>query len=166
VIIAALSMTMSGMGLTHSDIGGYTTFAKNVPELIWTKRTKELFMRWAEQAVFTPVMRTHEGNWPDENWQFDSDEETLLHFAMMSNIHAKLKPYIKSLVENCCKDYEPIIMPLNLIYKMDNIVDNIEECKYEYLFGKDLLVAPVLEPNTEEWEVVLPPDAWIHMWER
>ncbi|NLH38360.1 MAG: alpha-glucosidase [Thermotogaceae bacterium] len=164
VIVAALSMTMSGMGLTHSDIGGYTTFAKNVPELIWTKRTKELFMRWAEQAAFTPIMRTHEGNWPDENWQFDSDEETLLHFAMMSNIHAKLKPYIKSLVESYCKNYEPIIMPLNLIYKMDNIVDNIEECKYEYLFGKDLLVAPVLEPNTEEWEVVLPPDAWIHMW--
>jgi len=164
VIVAALSMTMSGIGLTHSDIGGYTTFAKNVPELIWTKRTKELFMRWAEQAAFTPVMRTHEGNWPDENWQFDSDEETLLHFAKMSVVHAKLKPYIKSLVENYCNKFEPIIMPLNLIYSMESIVDNIEECKYEYLFGRDLLVAPVLEPNTEEWEVILPPDIWVHMW--
>jgi len=72
VIPAALSLGMTGCGLHHSDIGGYTT-------LFEMKRTKELFMRWAEMAAFTPVMRTHEGNRPEDNWQFDSDDETLEH---------------------------------------------------------------------------------------
>lgn len=63
-IIAALSLSMSGMGLSHSDIGGYTT----IPQLNIT-RSKELLLRWAEYAAFTPVMRTHEGNVPEANHQ-------------------------------------------------------------------------------------------------
>lgn len=160
VIVAAQSMSMSGLSLTHSDIGGYTTLAKNVPEIVWTKRTKELFMRWAEQAVFTPVMRTHEGNWPDENWQFDSDEETLLHFAKMSKVHSILKPYIKTLVEEYVSNYKPIFMPLKMLYP----IENSEKYKYKYLFGEDMLIAPVIEPNATEWEVHLPPDNWVHLW--
>jgi len=160
VIVAALSMTMSGIGLTHSDIGGYTTLAKNVPDIVITKRTKELFMRWAEQAAFTPVMRTHEGNWPDENWQFDSDDETLLHFARVSRVHASMKEYIKNLVERYAFEGKPIIMPLNLKYK----VDNTEELKYQYLFGEDLLVAPVIESGQNVKKVYLPEDEWIHLW--
>lgn len=160
VIVAAQSMSMSGLSLTHSDIGGYTTLAKNVPEIVWTKRTKELFMRWAEQATFTPVMRTHEGNWPDENWQFDSDEETLLHFARMSKVHSILKPYIKTLVEEYVSNYKPIFMPLKMLYP----IENSEKYKYEYLFGEDMLIAPVIEPNATEWEVHLPPDNWVHLW--
>ncbi|MGB9795086.1 alpha-glucosidase [Fervidobacterium gondwanense] len=160
VIVAALSMTMSGIGLTHSDIGGYTTLAKNVPDIVVTKRTKELFMRWVEQATFTPVMRTHEGNWPDENWQFDSDEETLLHFAKMSRIHALLKPYIKNLVGRYSTTGNPIIMPLNLKYK----VEDTEGMKYEYLFGEDLLVAPVIESGQSAKKVFLPDDEWVHLW--
>lgn len=160
VIVAAQSMSMSGLSLTHSDIGGYTTLAKNVPEIVWTKRTKELFMRWAEQATFTPVMRTHEGNWPDENWQFDSDEETLLHFAKMSKVHSTLKPYIKTLVEEYVSNYKPIFMPLKMLYP----IEHSEKYKYEYLFGEDMLIAPVIEPNATEWEVHLPPDNWVHLW--
>ncbi|MGC8821181.1 MAG: alpha-glucosidase [Fervidobacterium sp.] len=160
VIIAAQSMSLSGVSLTHSDIGGYTTLAKNVPEIVWTKRTKELFMRWAEQAAFTVVMRTHEGNWPDENWQFDSDEETLSHFARMSKIHANLKPYIKHLVTEYVTDGKPIYLPLILKYE----IDDAEKYKYEYLFGEDLLIAPVIEPNRANWEVFLPDDDWIGLW--
>ena len=55
VIPAALSLGMSGHGLHHSDIGGYTT-------LYGMRRSKDLFMRWAELAAFTSMMRSHEGN--------------------------------------------------------------------------------------------------------
>ena len=55
-IIAATSMGMSGTGLTHFDIGGYTTFGT-----LGLRRSSELLLRSAEMAVFTPVMRTHEG---------------------------------------------------------------------------------------------------------
>jgi len=40
-------------------------------------RTKELFLRWAEMAMFTPFMRTHEGNRPDTNFQYYDDEDTM-----------------------------------------------------------------------------------------
>lgn len=56
-IIAATSMGLSGTGLTHFDIGGYTTFGS-----LGLRRTAELLLRSAEMAVFTPVMRTHEGS--------------------------------------------------------------------------------------------------------
>ena len=63
-ITAALSLAVSGMGLSHSDIGGYTgSAAFNVT------RSKELLLRWAEYAAFTPLMRTHEGNQPAANHQ-------------------------------------------------------------------------------------------------
>ena len=54
-IVSALSLATSGMGLTHSDIGGYTGEPR-----IGLVRTKELFLRWAEYSTFTPLMRTHE----------------------------------------------------------------------------------------------------------
>ncbi|CAG0920727.1 unnamed protein product [Notodromas monacha] len=54
VITAALSGAVSGLTRTHSDIGGYTSF------FIALQRDTELLMRWAEHAVFSPVMRTHE----------------------------------------------------------------------------------------------------------
>ena len=63
---AALSLGLSGCGLTHFDIGGYTTQIRERvvgPVFINTTmvRSEELFFRGAEHAVFTPMMRTHEG---------------------------------------------------------------------------------------------------------
>ncbi len=63
-IVAALSLACVGMGVSHSDVGGYT----GLPDL-GIVRSKELLLRWAEYAAFTPVMRTHEGNYPVENHQ-------------------------------------------------------------------------------------------------
>ena len=57
-LTAALSMGISGVALTHFDIGGFTTFASYTPPLV---RTEQLLLRSAEMAVFTPVFRTHEG---------------------------------------------------------------------------------------------------------
>lgn len=50
------------MGVSHSDVGGYLSMFVMV-------RTEELLLRWAEMNVFTPVLRTHEGNQPGRNWQ-------------------------------------------------------------------------------------------------
>ena len=87
IIPSSINMGMCGIGYYHFDIGCYTTYGEY-------KRTKELFMRSAEIATFTMLMRTHEGNRPDVNWQFDSDEETLNHLAKMVNIHLDLTPYL------------------------------------------------------------------------
>ena len=66
-IPAALSLGMSGYGLSHFDIGGFTTLVREIATQEVTMglkltRSEELFFRGAEMAVFTPVMRSHEGN--------------------------------------------------------------------------------------------------------
>ena len=152
VLTSALSLAMSGMGLHHSDIGGYTT-------LYGMKRSKELLCRWAEQAAFTPLMRTHEGNRPKDNWQFDGDDETIALFARMVSIHVRLKPYLQSCVEENALEGKPVIRPIFLHYAEDPFFS----CKDEYLLGRDLLVAPILEEGATNRKVVLPSDDWIHL---
>ncbi len=154
VVPAALSLAMSGHGLHHSDIGGYTT-------LFDMKRSKELLLRWCDFNAFTPMMRTHEGNRPGDNWQFDSDAETIAHFARMTTVFTTLKPYIKNAVAQNAKTGLPVMRPLFLHYEDDARAYSL---KYQYLFGRDLLVAPVYEEGRDDWTLYLPQDAWINLW--
>ena len=154
VMTAALSLGMSGLGLHHSDIGGYTT-------LFDMKRTKELFMRWAEMGAFAPLMRTHEGNRPDDNWQFDSDDETLMHFARMSRVYAGLAPYIKTAVKENAERGIPVMRPLFLHYEEDSRCNIIQ---YQFLLGRDMLIAPVYEEGKRSHKLYLPEDNWVHLW--
>lgn len=150
VVNAFLSSSISGIGFSHCDIGGYTS-------LFNVKRTPELFMRWVELAAFTPVMRTHETNRPDKNIQFDSNEEILKHLSRMVNIHSKLKEYIKYFIKEYLKTGLPVIRPVFLEYKDFYVYD-------EYLLGRDLLIAPVIKKGKTSRKVKLPKDEWIHLW--
>lgn len=152
VLTSALSLAMSGMGLHHSDIGGYTT-------LYGMKRSKELLIRWAEQTAFTPLMRTHEGNRPGDNWQFDHDEETIEAIKVMTNVHVSLKPYLVDLVAENANSGTPVMRPLFLHY------DELQfySMKDQYLLGPDMLVAPILEEGASKRDVVLPEGEWIHL---
>ncbi len=154
VIPAALSLAVCGCGLHHSDIGGYTT-------LFGMKRTKELHQRWAELAAFTPMMRGHEGNRPADNWQFDSDDETLDHLARMGRVHLALKPYLKAAVAENARSGVPVQRPLFLHYEGEDPSWTLQD---EYLLGRDLLVAPVVVEGASSRSVWLPADAWIHLW--
>ncbi len=135
VVPAALSLAMTGHGLHHSDIGGYTT-------LFDMKRSKELLLRWCDFSAFTPMMRTHEGNRPGDNWQFDGDAETIAHFARMTTVFTTLKPYLKQAVAQNAATGLPVMRPLFLHYENDAATYTL---KYQYLLGQDLLVAPVHE---------------------
>ncbi|MBB6482519.1 alpha-glucosidase [Spirochaeta isovalerica] len=154
VIPGTISMGFSGIGYTHSDLGGYTT-------LLWLKRSKELFMRWAELSAFTQTMRTHEGNRPDSNWQFNSDGETLSHLARMTDIYVKLKPYHLTLSDEYQKSGIPPVRHPYIHYEKDKVVHKL---KYQYMYGRDLMVAPVISKGKEKWKVYLPTDKWVHLW--
>lgn len=155
VIPAALSSGLLGNAYHHSDVGGYTSLFDNV-------RTAELFMRWSELNVFTPVMRTHEGNRPKTNLQFWQDETVYQHFAKMTQWHVALVPYVKSLVEEAAATGLPLQRPLVLHYQHDKKTYSIFD---SYLYGTDLLIAPVYEPGQNERSVYLPDgDDWIHIW--
>lgn len=155
VIPAMLSLTCCGYGLSHSDIGGYTSFFN-------LKRNEELYMRWCEMNAFSPVMRSHEGLNPDLNIQFDANETVLNHSAKMSQIHKMLKPYIKSAVEYNSQKGVGVIRPLFFYYDEDRAYN---EC-FEYMLGRDILVAPVIKEGETSKEVYLPNDEWIHLWSK
>jgi len=157
VIPASLSLGLSGFGISHSDIGGYTTFDNQLGKIT---RSKELLMRWIEMAAYTPVMRTHEGNRPDLNCQFDYDEETLEHFRRMVAIHVRLKPYFQILNEENATTGLPFMRSLYTHYPTEK-TKNIQT---EYLLGRDLLICPVLKAGENEQNVFLPEDEWIYLW--
>lgn len=153
-IPAALSAGMTGSGISHSDIGGYTSLHGN-------KRSKELLLRWVDMAAFTPVMRTHEGNRPDDCFQFDDDEETLLHFVRMTNIYVALAPYMKACVSENARHGVPVQRPLFMEFETD---EKSYDQPYQYMLGADLLVAPVHQQGVTEWDVYLPEEEWVHFW--
>ncbi len=152
VIPATLSLAMSGFGITHSDAGGYTT-------MFQIKREEELLMRWVELSTFSPLLRTHEGNQPGNNVQYDSNERVLKHFAKMSQMHQKLAPYLKHYIKETETLGIPLMRPLFYHYEEEAAFNE----SYEYLLGRDILVAPVLEKGKTEQTVYLPSDQWMHM---
>jgi alpha-glucosidase len=155
VICAALSSGLLGNAYHHSDIGGYTSLFGNV-------RTPELIQRWTEMAAFTAVMRSHEGNRPAENLQIDQDPEVLAHFARMTRIYRHLAPYLASLSREAAETGLPLQRPLFLHFE-----DDPRACEGQtaYLYGPDLLVAPVIEPHATRWRTYLPAGtSWIHIW--
>jgi alpha-glucosidase len=153
-ITAGITIGFSGVGFFHSDLGGFTSVA-------WIKRSKELFLRWAEYAPFNQIMRSHEGNRPDGCWQFYSDRETLEHLAKMTKVYTALKPYHIHLAELYQSSGLPPIRHPALAYPED---EELHKLKYEYLYGPDLLVAPVFKKGRKMWKVYLPDDRWIHLW--
>lgn len=154
VIPATLSLAMSGYGIAHSDVGGYTT-------IMHMRRSKELLLRWEEMNVFSPLFRTHEGNQPVNNVQFDDDEELLAQLAKCGRMHVALKDYLKGLVDEEISDGTPVMRPL--FYHYDEAEAYTE--KTEYLLGRDLLVAPVYEEGAKSRTIYLPSDGWVNIFD-
>ncbi|WBH18341.1 alpha-glucosidase [Sphingomonas radiodurans] len=155
VIRAALSSGLVGNAYHHSDLGGYTSLYDNV-------RTAELLMRWSELSAFSPVMRSHEGNRPDTNLQLDNDAAVLAHFVAMTKVHAALAPYVATLCAEAAATGLPLQRPLFLDYEDDAACWGLET---QYCYGRDLVVAPVIEAGAERWRAYLPAGAqWRHLW--
>ena len=155
VITAALSAGLLGNAYSHSDCGGYTSLLGNV-------RTTELMQRWCELAAFAPVMRSHEGNRPDDNLQYDSSAELLACFARWSRVHAHLAPYVRHLCDEAAQLGLPAQRPLFLHHPDDASLWTVQD---QYLYGADMVVAPVIEAGSEARTVILPGEGrWRHCW--
>lgn len=125
-------------------------------------RTVELMERWCELAAFAPVMRSHEGNRPDDNLQYDSSAELLACFARWSRVHAHLAPYVRHLCDEATARGLPAQRPLFLHHADDPALFTVQD---QYLYGADLLVAPVIEEGALSRRVILPGEGeWRHCW--
>ncbi len=152
VIPATLSLAMSGFGIAHSDVGGYTT-------IMHMRRSKELLMRWEEMNVFSPLFRSHEGNQPVNDVQFDDDDDLLKMLSWASRAHAYLADYLKECVKDTTEKALPVMRPLFYHYDEERAYSD----KTEYLLGRDILVAPVLKEKAVSRTVYLPEDDWVHL---
>ena len=150
-ITGALSAGLVGNAWHHADCGGYTSLHGIV-------RSAELLHRWFDFCAFTPVMRTHEGNRPDDNLQVDSSPELLAHFALMTRLHAALAPYVRVAGAEAETAGLPLMRALFLHYDGDRSTWDIQD---QYLYGRDLLVAPVVSEGAGSRAVYLPADDWL-----
>ncbi len=154
VITAALSAGMVGNPYHHSDVGGYTSLG--------FVRSAELILRWSELGAFSPVMRTHEGNRPRENLQIDSTPALLAHFAAFTRVHAALAPYVQAAMAQCVATGLPLQRAIFLDYPDNRDAWNVQD---QYLYGPDILVAPVVHQSARSRRVLIPSQRnWVHMW--
>ena len=151
-IPAVLSMGLSGSVFNYFEIGGQIATKQMT-------RTDENLIRWAEMAAFSPLMFTEEGNYPTRNYQFDDSDEIRKNISTMSRIHVLLGDYLKLLEREALEQGFPMIRPLFFHYDEEKAYTE----KYEYMLGRDILVAPVIEEDNVERTVYLPQDTWIQL---
>jgi len=152
VVPLMLGDAIAGVPFTGSDVAGYQSVG-NDPS------TKELWMRWAALGAYSPVFRTHHGAFSDDDWQFDSDAETLATFASLSQEHARLFPYLRGLAEEAAAIGTPLVRPLFLHHPKESWARTDA-----WLLGPNLLVAPVLEAGVTSRQVDLPSDTSWFSW--
>jgi alpha-glucosidase len=150
---------LSGMAFNHSDIGGYTTISNPVLNI---HRSRELLYRWMEMNAFTLIFRTHEGNQPEKNIQFYTDDETLDTFAYWAKIYAALLDYRKTLVSEAIQTGLPVARHPFIQYPDDPEIWKITY--QEFMLGADFLIAPVTDSGATEVTAYLPKGEWVHLW--
>jgi alpha-D-xyloside xylohydrolase len=144
VILAGQNAALSGIPMWGSDIAGYAG-----------RPTKEVFIRWTQFGAFSPFMQVHMtsnlGPW-------DFDRETLEIFREFTRLRTQLFPYLYAAAEEASRTGLPIIRPMVLAFPDDA---DARDHVFQYLFGPDLLVAPITSPGRRVPCTSRPAAGWI-----
>lgn len=144
----------AGMGLIPfwtTDISGYCGDIKDHEAMA------ELYIRWMQFGVFNPLSRAHhEGNNAAEPWAFGPEAEQICRDAI--NLKYRLHPYIYTYARDAWDTGLPLMRALLLEYPADA---EVLKADGEFLFGKELLVAPVVEKESSSKQIYLPQGEWI-----
>ena len=161
-LVGMLSGGMSGFSLMHSDIGGYNAFTDTVFGHGFTiARSKELLMRWEELNIFNAVFRTHDGLNPAVSAQPYTDNETLSHFARSTKMFKALSFYRKQLVQEAAENGYPIVRHPFVQFPEDA---NTYSLRYQFMYGSEFMVAPVLDQGKSSVKLYLPKGSWVNLW--
>jgi alpha-glucosidase len=145
-----LSMGLSGYGMVGDDIGGFA----GTP-------TADLLTRWFEVGAFNPIYRDHtaKGTGDQEPWVHGPEHEAIRREYIEERY--RLLPYIYTGIEEMSRTGIPLMRPLFLEYpKLGEIAGN----DHDFLFGRDLLVAPVTTEMLDAQTVHLPDGEWFDYW--
>ncbi len=168
----AINTGLSGLPYWGTDIGGFYPTADY---------TGELFVRWFQFAAFCPLFRSHGRNWhlhlpwgwdggdggPSEVNNYTADPSEM-HNARIEPICRKylelryrLMPYLYTAVRDCHETGMPIMRSMWLHYPDDAAASARGD---QYLWGSDMLVAPVVEKGATTRKLYLPRGSWIDFW--
>jgi len=168
----AINTGLSGIPYWGTDIGGF------VPT---EEYTGELYVRWFQFAAFNPLFRSHGRDWHlhlpwgwdlgdigyPETRDFHPDPAELHNKAVepicrkYMELRYQLMPYVYTAIRETCETGLPVIRALWLHYPEDPIAVARGD---EYLYGRDILVAPVIEKGATSRSVYLPRGTWFDFW--
>ena len=171
---AGLSMAVAGIPWWTTDIGGFHGARTDDPAF------RELLMRWFAYGCFCPVFRLHGNRSPLTGFDGDmisgtgqfgtgADNEVWSYgeecFEIMKKylfMRERLRPYIKEQMALTHEKGTPIMRPLFFDFKDDGAAWEVDD---EYMFGPDILVAPVMEAGADSRKVYLPAGSkWTDAW--
>jgi alpha-D-xyloside xylohydrolase len=154
---AGLSIAISGIPWWTTDIGG---FHGGDPR---DDAYQELMVRWFQYGVFCPLFRLHGDReprlptgyamtgGPNEAWSYG--EAAYQRIASALRLRERLRPYIHAQMRAASRHGVPPMRPLFVDFPQDPQAWRVDD---QFLFGPDLLIAPVLEPEAGGREVYLP----------
>ena len=163
---AGLSIAVAGIPWWTTDIGGFHGGDAADEEY------RELMVRWFQFGAFCPLFRLH-GNreprtptgWnmtggPNEVWAFGEEAYEIIRDVML--MRERLRPYLHAQLDRASTEGLPAMRPLFVDFPDDDRAWTVED---QFMFGSDVLVAPVLEAGTRRRELYLPAGArWTHAW--
>jgi alpha-D-xyloside xylohydrolase len=161
---AGLNMALSGIPWWTTDIGGFHGGNPECPSF------RELIVRWFQYGAFCPIFRLHgfrepADNWqdtggPNEVWSFGEQAYSIIRELLF--LRERLRPYIMDQMRLAQQKGIPPMRPLFFDFWQDETACKVEDA---YLFGPDLLVAPVLEEGARRRRLYLPSGAtWRDAW--
>jgi alpha-D-xyloside xylohydrolase len=153
---AGLNVAMSGIPWWTTDIGGFHGGD------ISTDYFRELIVRWFQYGVFCPIFRLHGYRLPadeplpasgagNELWSFGDDVYEILRELLF--LRERLRPYIQEQMQTAARKGIPPMRPLIIDFSSDPVCETIDD---EFMFGPEILVAPVLYEGAHERDVYLP----------
>ena len=154
-ILAQLHNAFNGFPIWGSDTGGYEQFGD-----------REVFARWIEFSAFCPIMEiggvgTH-APW-DMPTEPNYDQVMIDIYRTFTILHHALIPYTYRHAQEAGRSGRPIAKPLVFNYPDDPRVGDLWE---EFLYGDDILVAPVWHVGQRMQHVYLPAGQWVDYWDR
>lgn len=162
---AGLNMAMCGIPWWNTDIGGFWGGDTESEDF------RELIVRWFQYGVFSPVMRVH-GNRnrhgektrdvkeptgdPNELWSFGEQNFRILKDLVL--LRERLRPYIEAQMQTAAEKGWPVMRPMFFMYPEDEICYTLGE---QYMYGDDILFAPIVGKGQTEKQVYLPSGRWV-----
>jgi alpha-D-xyloside xylohydrolase len=157
-ITGGLDLSASGLPYWTTDTGG---FFRPGPGQYTDPAYHERFLRWLEFSTFTPLMRVHGYQTDTEFWHYGPEVESISRKYL--NLRYRMLPYLYSEAAQVTLHGSTLLRPLVMDFPEDGTA---LQQKYEFMFGKSILVAPVVTQGIKKETVYLPKanGGWFDFW--